>query len=182
MNFCKNCNKLLIKYQTKFCSFRCSAIVNNKGRHHSIETRKKLSLSNGGTGNLKTGFCLYCNSIIKSLKFCNGTCRSKYVQEEREKKWLEGNLDGNSIAGHAYYVKKYLLKKYDNKCSICGWGEINQYTKTIPVEVEHIDGNSNNNKPENVTILCPNCHSLTKTFKGANRGNGREFRRKAGVA
>jgi hypothetical protein len=26
-------------------------------------------------------------------------------------------------------------------------------------------------------LLCPNCHSLTKTFKGANKGRGRHQRR-----
>ena len=43
---------------------------------------------------------------------------------------------------------------------------------------QHIDGNSKNNKEENLTLLCPNCHSLTKTYKGANRGNGRYIEEK----
>ena len=34
-----------------------------------------------------------------------------------------------------------------------------------------------NNKEENLTLLCPNCHSLTPTAKGANKGNGRYYRR-----
>ena len=66
------------------------------------------------------------------------------------------------------------MKKYDNKCSECGWGEINQHTGTIPLELEHIDGNPYNNSPDNVTLLCPNCHSLTSTYKGANKGHGRK--------
>lgn len=33
----------------------------------------------------------------------------------------------------------------------------------IPIELEHIDGNHNNNELSNLTILCPNCHSLTAT-------------------
>ena len=71
-----------------------------------------------------------------------------------------------------------LIEKYNNKCSICGWCEENTYTKSIPLEVEHIDGNPYNNSPENVTLICPNCHSLTKTYKGANKGNGRRYYRK----
>ena len=43
----------------------------------------------------------------------------------------------------------------------------------IPLEIEHIDGNALNNKEENLILLCPNCHSLTKTYRGANRGNGK---------
>ena len=41
-----------------------------------------------------------------------------------------------------------------------------------------VDGNYTNNKEENLTLLCPNCHSLTKTYKGANKGNGRHNRMK----
>jgi predicted HNH restriction endonuclease len=54
---------------------------------------------------------------------------------------------------------------------------MNPYSKKIPLEVEHIDGNYMNSKEENLTLLCPNCHSLTSTAKGANRGNGRYLRR-----
>lgn len=42
----------------------------------------------------------------------------------------------------------------------------------MPLEVEHIDGDSTNNKEYNLTLLCPNCHSLTKTYRGLNKGNG----------
>ena len=76
------------------------------------------------------------------------------------------------------HIRTYLLNKYNNKCSKCGWGEINQYTGNIPLEIEHIDGNFFNNKEENLTVLCPNCHSLTSTYKGANLNNGRKERRK----
>lgn len=71
----------------------------------------------------------------------------------------------------------YCSNKCHNEDYYCGWGEKNEYTGKIPLEVEHIDGNSENNKEENLTLLCPNCHSLTKTYKGANKGNGRFNRR-----
>jgi 5-methylcytosine-specific restriction endonuclease McrA len=35
------------------------------------------------------------------------------------------------------------------------------------------DGDATNNKEENLTLLCPNCHSLTPTYRGANKGNGK---------
>jgi 5-methylcytosine-specific restriction endonuclease McrA len=47
----------------------------------------------------------------------------------------------------------------------------------IPLELEHKDGNSENHARENLELLCPNCHSLTPTYKGRNRGNGRHSRR-----
>ncbi len=42
--------------------------------------------------------------------------------------------------------------------------------------MNHIDGNSENNKEKNLELLCPNCHSLTPNFKGLNKGNGRHSR------
>ena len=60
----------------------------------------------------------------------------------------------------------------------CGWCEINKYSGNVPIELEHIDGNSENNSLENLKLLCPNCHSLTPTYKALNTGNGRHSRRK----
>jgi 5-methylcytosine-specific restriction endonuclease McrA len=59
----------------------------------------------------------------------------------------------------------------------CGWCEINPITNKVPIQLEHIDGNSENNSLDNLKILCPNCHSLTPTFGALNKGNGRELRR-----
>lgn len=58
---------------------------------------------------------------------------------ERWKEGKETGLKGEySISKH---LKRYLLEKYNYKCSKCGWGEENPYTHLIPLEVEHIDGN-----------------------------------------
>lgn len=61
---------------------------------------------------------------------------------------------------------------------IIGWGEKNPFTGNIPLEIEHLDGDYTNNKEENLAVLCPNCHSLTSTYKGTNKGNGRKERSK----
>ena len=62
---------------------------------------------------------------------------------------------------------------YNNKCQSCGWGETNIYSNTIPLEVHHIDGDCTNNKFENLQLLCPNCHSLTKTNGNLNKNSKR---------
>jgi len=70
-----------------------------------------------------------------------------------------------------------MVEQYGEQCSKCGWSEINKNTQRIPVQVNHIDGNWKNNNPNNLEFLCPNCHSLTPNFGGANRGNGRKERK-----
>ena len=39
----------------------------------------------------------------------------------------------------------------------------------IPLEIEHKDGNHQNNVRDNLEALCPNCHSLTDTWRGRNK-------------
>ena len=66
------------------------------------------------------------------------------------------------------------MDKYSCKCQLCGWGKMNIYTNKIPLEVHHIDGNYKNNKEENLQLLCPNCHSLTETYKNHNKSGRKE--------
>jgi Zn finger protein HypA/HybF involved in hydrogenase expression len=72
-------------------------------------------------------------------------------------------------------LKRFLLKNHGEKCWSCGITEWND--KPIGFELEHIDGNSENNELNNLSILCPNCHSQTDTYKNKNKGNGRHSRR-----
>ena len=123
--------------------------------------------------------CLNCSKKIpNNKKYCDNSCQKQFEYELYIIKWklgAENGLKGKyQISNH---IKKYLFNKYNNKCSICGWSKMNPYTKTIPLEIEHIDGNYLNNKEENLVLLCPNCHSLTATYKGANKGNGRKDRK-----
>lgn len=74
------------------------------------------------------------------------------------------------------WIRKYLVWKFGEQCSKCGWAERHPTTGKIPIEVEHIDGNAKNNYPENLVLLCPNCHSLTATYRALNRGKGSELR------
>lgn len=68
-------------------------------------------------------------------------------------------------------IKRRLFKDgiKENRCENCGitcWvGE------PIQMELHHIDGDRSNNLVENLQILCPNCHSLTDTFRGKNKKN-----------
>jgi len=95
-------------------------------------------------------------------------------RENKIQQWLAGNHDATrGKTGTAHWLREYLLEQCEYKCQRCGWGEINQFTKKVPLELEHIDGNFSNNKKENLVVICPNCHALTSTYKGANKKQGR---------
>lgn len=155
---CLNCGKeinVTKKSEKKFCNNSCAAKYNN-------HKRKKIRL------------CLNCGKELdcKQKKFCSNTCGSFYKRKLIFKKIENGDC---SLPGKNY--KNYLIHKYGEKCMKCGWNEVSEYSKKIPIELEHIDGNSENNNLSNLKLLCPNCHSLTSTYRFLNVGNGR-YKRK----
>lgn len=120
--------------------------------------------------------CIYCDNLINGVgnKFCSNQCRSDHNRMEKVQLWLEGKHDGmRGKTATVKWIKWYLINENGEKCMKCGWGERNSHTGNIPIELEHIDGDFTNNHIDNLTLLCPNCHSLTSTYKGANKKKGR---------
>lgn len=124
--------------------------------------------------------CLNCGKeLTKSQKkYCSHQCQQAFQSKEKIKLWQKGEFDGLSGKQVADVVKNYLLQKANYKCEKCGWGEKNPFTNTIPLEVHHIDGNYLNTIESNLQILCPNCHALTKNYRGANKEAGRGISKK----
>lgn len=91
-------------------------------------------------------------------------------------RWLDGKEDGlRAGVLTSKRIKRHLKETRGEKCEVCGWAERNPHTKLIPLHLDHKDGDYKNNRPENLRLICPNCHSLTCNYGGANRGNGRPF-------
>lgn len=124
--------------------------------------------------------CLNCGKELtgKQTKYCCVKCQTDYQYKQWIIRWQDGKETG--LRGKyqvSNYIRRFLLEKYDNKCAKCGWGEANPFTGTLPLEIDHIDGDYTNNTEDNLILLCPNCHSLTATYKGANKGKGRKDRK-----
>jgi hypothetical protein len=108
------------------------------------------------------------------VNFCSNDCKLIAYRV-----WLIATWKAGKLPPMQYFnriIREYLLHTLGEHCQRCGWNERNPFTGKIPLEIEHIDGNWQNIAPDNLTILCPNCHSLTATFRGLNRGSGRPGR------
>ncbi len=157
---CQNCNVSLDyeKRTNKFCGHSCAATYNNPQKSWIVGTK-----------------CKECSSPIPGRRvYCGHACRALWKSKYTIQKWLHDPAASSRLS---VAVSKHLKKEAGHRCTQCGWGEWNPHTQAVPVEVDHIDGNSTNNQPDNLRVLCPNCHSLTSTYKGANIGSGRTYRR-----
>ncbi|WP_308280984.1 HNH endonuclease [Streptomyces monomycini] len=81
----------------------------------------------------------------------------------------EGRLPGDRL-------RKALLRRgAREQCAMCGTGpEWNG--KCLRLEVDHRNGDWWDNRPENLRLLCPNCHAVTDTYRGRKprRPGGRQ--------
>jgi 5-methylcytosine-specific restriction endonuclease McrA len=84
----------------------------------------------------------------------------------REKRPIEEYLIENSKCNH-YHLKKRLIEEnfLENKCYICG-SKPEWNGKELSMQLDHINGIYNDDRLENLRLLCPNCHSQTETFNG----------------
>lgn len=124
--------------------------------------------------------CKNCNKECnKPVKFyCNNICQFQYQNKLKIQKWSNGNDTGYAKNGQIRpFIRNYLISKVNSSCELCGWDKKNSTTNRTTLEVHHKDGNYKNNNINNLQVLCPNCHSLTESYKSLNKGKGREQRR-----
>jgi hypothetical protein len=95
-------------------------------------------------------------------------CCIKHSQWHKQEKLINDGKGSNR-------TWRLFLIRTVGKCSVCGLSE--WQNKPISLELDHISGNWSDNSPNNLRLLCPNCHSQTHTYKAKNKGNGRPHRR-----
>lgn len=146
MKECPKCNTFHNKNGI-FCSRSCA-----NSRCFSEESRKKKSLALKGkcnTSHLKT------ESAIKK------------AVATRKKNAYEKYLSTDFSALGPSNKRRRVLEEQNNCCARCGISEWQGFK--ICLELEHKDGNNENNDRDNLEALCPNCHSLTSTWRGRNK-------------
>lgn len=132
------------------------------------------------------------NSISEAIRKLGMDCRTGGAYKTIKKRIDEENIDTSHIGtiktspygkssiplekvlvkNSSYSrnsLKKRLLKErlLENKCGVCGMEPTWQGNKLVLV-LDHINGINNDNRLENLRLLCPNCNSQTDTFAGRN--------------
>ena len=67
-------------------------------------------------------------------------------------------------------INEGYLEPRCNMCGISRWldGE-------VPLQLDHKDGNKDNNNLKNLRLLCPNCHALTPQYRLKNEFKGETY-------
>ena len=163
---CENCNNnsiitgQSIKIKLKIGKHICKSCVTSENNQKKKKNKQ----------------CAFCNKLVKSCNtYCSISCQHKYDNSIKIQNWLDGNKVYNEVTS---VIRNYLLEKCNGSCSICGWNKRHKSDNRYLCQIDHIDGVSVNNKPENLRVLCPCCHSETDTYGNRNKNSTRNYRYK----
>jgi len=165
IKICKKCGKEFKpqKGLINFCSLTC-----RNTKEVSEETKKKISegVKNSEIYKRENGRVLEERrkkaEEMKELKKANPS-RYKAIQKgQRIEFFMSKDFDELSPE----YKRFRIIHEQNYKCHRCKLSE--WQGEKLTLEIEHVDGNHQNNVKENLIALCPNCHSLTSTWRGRN--------------
>jgi 5-methylcytosine-specific restriction endonuclease McrA len=96
--------------------------------------------------------------------------RTFHTNRPHWRRSLSDILIPNSPVVNRTHLKERLLREgiLRNQCLHCGQLPI-RMGRQLTLEMDHINGNSRDNRISNLRILCLNCHSQTPTFRGKKR-------------
>lgn len=124
---------------------------------------------------METFNCLNCNkeNVIKrnnKNKFCDNQCQADYTfKTVTLPKYYLGEVKDRRT------LNKIITKLTGYTCACCGNDGTHNNTP-LALQLDHKDGNAGNDMPDNVRLLCPNCHSQTDSYAAKNKGSGRGLR------
>jgi Zn finger protein HypA/HybF involved in hydrogenase expression len=125
--------------------------------------------------------CKTCKIEFKPIKnsedlYCSNKCQHDYQYCSYISRWLNKEECGwtSKTRQVSKHIKRWLKETRGTACSECGWDEEHPIDNAPLTEIDHIDGDAENNRPENLRVLCPNCHSKTVTYRARNKSSKRQ--------
>jgi hypothetical protein len=119
--------------------------------------------------------CAHCGKSFKGRpyrRYCGSPCAAapKRAGPRELQAWLDGAVIGHTGLSLKLkpWVRAWVLDRAGHSCSICGWNERHPDDGRPLVEVDHLDGDAMNSRPDNLRVLCPNHHAMTSTYRRRN--------------
>lgn len=110
------------------------------------------------------------DTIQKRLKYYNiDTSHFTHVNDYKFKE-EDVFVENSQVSRSA--LKRRFIKLVEYKCNVCGISEWNN--KPIVLVIDHVNGKNNDNRFENLQLICPNCDSQQKTYRGSNRSENKK--------
>ena len=137
-------------------------IISKSGTY--TECLEKMGIRCAG-GNYRT-LCKYIN------KFQIDTSHFVDVRKIRRRRKSEISIDSVLVENSNYNRSSLKKRLYESSlktpiCEMCGQDE-NWYGKKISLILDHINGVHNDNRIENLRIVCPNCNATLETHCARN--------------
>lgn len=109
-----------------------------------------------------------------------GLRKSAEVRQREVRLWqddiLENGATWREVSPRWATLRKRLIIEIGH-CEICGQPPI-WNGKPLSLQLDHIDGDLDNNKRSNLRVVCLHCHSQTPFYGSKNKGRGRYLRNK----
>lgn len=190
MKICRLCGKSFLSYtivdgktvkglSKRKCCYGCVPLGQKDHKHTNIDINIFLTVVKNSLtireALLKMGLCgSGSNQYVwfkKMVKLWNVDIShfQPYAHSEKngsnKKRPLEDILIKNSPYISTRHLKVRLVKEgvFEDKCYACG---ISKSYNGLPIvmQLHHKNGDRGDNRKENLTLLCPNCHTQTENY------------------
>lgn len=206
LHACENCG--ISTSNPRFCSNVCHLKGTREARSASLRKPRPLC-PQCGVGSVMRGAthcsrpcsdaarrkpvppCRRCGSTERGGKrtqgpYCSWGCWNEDRYERTgpfarwRTQWLVGEISGTTEDGKPDpRVRQAVVAMRGQRCEECGWNKVNPASGRVPLHLDHIHGDRTRNRPEDVRLLCPNCHSLTTNYQHLNNPKVRPVRANA---
>jgi len=105
--------------------------------------------------------------LCEDNKISHTHFNKKKAFRRNKKEWTAEEVFVENCTLHRQQLRPILIRLgfYPGECECCGVKDNDWLGAPIIIEIDHINGDSDDNRKENLRWLCPNCHSQTPTYR-----------------